>query len=83
TPTAGGSWTVQVASFGKKSNATALVKRLKKSGFDADIETLKRSSGTLYRVRVGPVAEVGEAKRIRDSVKRNFKLDAIAVRDRG
>ncbi|MGB0721064.1 MAG: SPOR domain-containing protein [Gammaproteobacteria bacterium] len=75
-------WTVQVASFGKKPNATALVARLKKAGYDADIETLKRASGTLFRVRVGPVSDVGEAKRVRDAIKRRFKLNAIAVRER-
>lgn len=47
-------WVVQVASVKTKDNALALKDRLRGLGFASFVEEVNVSSGTLYRVRVGP-----------------------------
>jgi len=51
---AGGTWLVQVGTFGQKENADRLVAGLKALGFEAIVSTMARSGKTMYRVRVGP-----------------------------
>jgi cell division septation protein DedD len=50
-PTEG--FAVQIAAFPDKSGATALVEKLKKSGYSAYTESIATSRGSQWRVRVG------------------------------
>lgn len=47
-------WTVQLGSFSQRQNAERLASEVKARGFDTHIVPVKKSSKTLYRVRVGP-----------------------------
>lgn len=47
-------WTVQLGSFSQRQNAERLAREVKARGFDTHIVPVKKSSKTLYRVRVGP-----------------------------
>ncbi|MEL6367480.1 MAG: SPOR domain-containing protein [Pseudomonadota bacterium] len=47
-------WVVQVGSFGQRSNAETLMKKLIDAGFPAFVSEIQTSGGTMHRVRVGP-----------------------------
>ena len=51
-PISGGPWKLQVASFAGQSNAEKLLQRLRRTGYQAKIDTLNRDKTTLYRVLV-------------------------------
>ena len=55
-PTSRG-WAVQLGSFSKESTAQKLATDLKAGGYDAFVMPVKSGADTLYRVRVGPMAE--------------------------
>jgi DedD protein len=52
-PASGKGWFVQVGSFAKRENAQRYVQQLGKQGYTAQV----LGGGTLFRVRVGPVAD--------------------------
>ncbi len=51
-PASGGLWKLQVASFSGQSNAEKLMVRLRRTGYQANIDSLIRDKTTLYRVLV-------------------------------
>lgn len=53
-------WTLQVGSFSSSKNALALRDKLRTKGYRTFVESIKTSSGKMYRVRVGP--ELDKAK---------------------
>ena len=55
-------WAVQMGSFSKESTAQKMVSDLKERGHDAFVMPVKSGATTLYRVRVGPVAERAAAE---------------------
>lgn len=70
TPPAGnrdakGGWSVQVAAYNLKSQADAMVTRLKKNGYEARVD------GTVapFRVRIGRYATQGQASAVQRSLK--------------
>jgi cell division septation protein DedD len=68
---------VQLAAYSKASDATALRDRLRAAGFSAFTETVSTDKGTLTRVRVGPVANRGDAQQLQAQVKAKLGLDGI------
>lgn len=58
------SWAVQVGSFSEQANASRLRDTLRGKGYPAYVEQVKLSSGTAYRVRVGPVLTRTDAEAI-------------------
>ena len=68
---------VQLAAYSKASDATALRDRLRAAGFSAFTETVSTDKGTLTRVRVGPVANRGDAEQLQAQVKAKVGLDGI------
>jgi DedD protein len=54
TPAAPSRWYIQVGSFTKKENATALLEGLQKEGLPALLEPVQTEKGVSYRLRVGP-----------------------------
>lgn len=56
---AGGSWLVQVAAFRSRENADRQVRQLAAKGYPASVST----GGGLFRVRVGPYGQRGDADR--------------------
>ena len=75
-PAAGplGSWVVQVGSFSNESNALALRDKLRQGGFTTQVEKVRVSGKTHYRVRVGPFLERDEAEQKRNQLADKFKL---------
>lgn len=68
TPASG--WIVQVGSFQSQRNANQLSVDLREDGYEAYVTSLQASSGTLYRVRVGPAAsERSEAQALAARLK--------------
>jgi len=52
-----GDWVVQLGSFSSRANADRLAADVRSRGFAVSVEAGGGTSGTLYRVRVGPEAE--------------------------
>ncbi|HTO18109.1 MAG TPA: SPOR domain-containing protein [Pseudomonas sp.] len=69
-------WSVQLASFSNRDNALKLQKTLRAQGYNAYVRTFE----SWNRVFVGPVIESAEAKRLRDQLHRQHKLDGKVVR---
>ncbi|HLV17363.1 MAG TPA: SPOR domain-containing protein [Pseudomonas sp.] len=69
-------WTIQLASFSNRDNALRLQKTLRAQGYNAYVRTFENWN----RVFVGPVIENAEAKRLRDQLHRQHKLDGKVVR---
>ena len=76
-------WVIQCGSFGQQSNAENLAKRLRDGGYKAYTEPLKRSSGTLYRVLVGPALNRERAESLQAEINRRFELKSILSRFEG
>lgn len=76
-------WTVQLGSFLKVENASALRKRLRDSGYPAFVETGPSARGEVSRVLVGPMPDRGEAKDSAAKLRREMKLEGIVVPYRG
>ena len=76
-----GGWIVQVGSFGSRSNATGLLKRLKAKGFDAHMDSASGNKGPVYRVYVGPVASKEKAQRTRSSINALFGMKGLVKKN--
>ena len=71
----GPKWLIQLASFGVKDNALALQKKVKKLGYQSDIQSVKNSQGKLiHRVRIGPETDNKQVDVIVSKVKQHLKL---------
>ncbi len=57
-------WAVQLGSFARRDNATRLAQAVEGKGFSSYLEPLNSGGRTLYRVRVGPVADREAAGRL-------------------
>jgi len=56
-PAAPGTWSAQVGSFSKEATARGVAADLARQGFKASVTPHRDGAQTLYRVRVGPVAD--------------------------
>ncbi|SOU02828.1 putative secreted protein [Xanthomonas arboricola pv. fragariae] len=59
---------VQLGAFGRAEDADALRDRVRAAGFSAFVEQVRTDKGALNRVRVGPVANRGDAEQLRAQV---------------
>lgn len=66
-------WGVQLTALADKSVAKALVNDLKADGYQAFLRELKRSSGMLYRVIIGPKINKDDAERLRLEVEKRYQ----------
>ena len=62
-------WTVQLATFSSRENATRLVAGLKSHGFTGSISQTTRSGHNLFRVRVGAERDRAAAQRLLGRLK--------------
>ena len=73
-------WVVQVASFSERDKALKLRDRLRKAKYPTFVESVAIRSGTLYRVRGGPVEHRDHADEWRKKIARDLKLrDALVM----
>ena len=68
-------WTVQVGSFAKRENAQHYVQELGRKGYGAQV----LGGGTLFRVRVGPVADRAAAAALQSRLAAEGYKGAIAA----
>jgi DedD protein len=64
-----GAWAVQLGSFSRQATAERLAKELQGQGQDAFVMPVKSGSGTLYRVRIGPMQDRASAEATLRKVK--------------
>jgi DedD protein len=69
---------VQVGAFGSAATARKLADDLKGEGYSAYVAPLAKAGKTLYRVRVGPVADRAAADKLAAQLK-GRKLPATVV----
>lgn len=72
-------WSVRLGTFGSAANAENLMRELRADGHRAYTRVLRRDSGTLTAVLVGPVMERDEAGRLRDELATDYELDGMVV----
>ncbi len=72
-------WAVQLGSFSADGNADALATRMREAGFEAFVQRVEVSNGTMYRVRVGPVADREEAEALAVRVRERSGEPAVVV----
>ncbi|MGY6276922.1 SPOR domain-containing protein [Methylomonas sp. MgM2] len=61
-------WYLNVGSFSKKSNATAMLDNLKKQGFAVSVKEAASDKGTIYKVRVGPMLDRAKAQEMKSKL---------------
>lgn len=67
--TVAGGWVVQVGSFSTRAKATEVARDLERRGFAAFVRSSTVKGKTMYRVRIGPVAERSAAESLLAKVK--------------
>ncbi|HEX7341760.1 MAG TPA: SPOR domain-containing protein [Rhodanobacteraceae bacterium] len=78
--TRAGGWAVQVVAYSQRADADGLRDRLRKAGFDSYVDDIKANGQTLWRVRVGPLAQRDEAVSTLDRIKAKFpRLHGVVV----
>ncbi|MGC3982314.1 MAG: SPOR domain-containing protein [Steroidobacteraceae bacterium] len=80
-PTAG-NWVVQVGSFSAEDRAQQIVSQLKGQGYPAFAGSVKVGGKTLYRVRVGAVAERAAAESILQKLKATYPGASVVPANR-
>ncbi len=72
-------WYVVLASLADSAAAKKLQQRYRRQGVDADIQPVKVKGTRRYRLRLGPFASAGEARRQAAQIKRKLKLASVWV----
>lgn len=75
----GRGYVVQVSAFHSEDDALALRNRLRAAGFTAFSERVQADQGTLFRVRIGPVADRQAAEQLRASLSQKTSLSGLVV----
>jgi len=71
---------LQVGSFRERDRAESLIKQFSADGFEAFVESISLTGGqTTYRVRVGPYAELLEAREIAQEILSKSGLRVLIV----
>jgi DedD protein len=73
----GAGWAVQLGSFSSRATADGMVSKLRGEGYDAFVMPVKSGTNTLYRVRIGPMADRESAASTLSRIK--AKVPAAAV----
>ena len=63
-------YTVQIGSFSKKSNATALYRKFKRRKYSANMSRYKKNGKTFYKVRIGKFKSEKKANEFAKKLKR-------------
>ncbi|HEY5809127.1 MAG TPA: SPOR domain-containing protein [Povalibacter sp.] len=72
-------WAVQLGSFGSQAKANNMAANLRGEGYDAFVMPVKTGTGTLYRVRIGPMGDREAAARTLAKIKPKV-VDAKVVK---
>jgi DedD protein len=74
-----GGWAVQLGAFKQQDEANKLRDRVKNAGFAVFVEPVGQGAERLWRVRVGPEADRGNAEKARDAIKAKLALNGTVV----
>jgi len=72
-------WVVQVGSFGQKTNAVVLRDKLREADRDAFIEEGETDSGSVWRVRVGPVPTREGAEQVKKRLDSERDTESLVM----
>lgn len=72
-------WSVRLGTFGNAGNAESLMRNLRADGHKAYTRTIRRESGNLTAVLVGPLLARDEASSLRDRLAATYDLDGMVV----
>ncbi|WP_019624174.1 SPOR domain-containing protein [Thioalkalivibrio thiocyanoxidans] len=72
-------WAVQVGSYRDGDNAREEEGRLREAGLPAFIDESEAEGRSIYRVKVGPVAQRDEAQELGEQLKEEFDITGIVV----
>lgn len=72
-------WVVQVGSFGQKTNAVVLRDKLRDGDRDAFIEQAQADSGSVWRVRVGPLTTREEAEKLKKRLDSHRETESLVM----
>ena len=75
-----GEHVIQVFSSADEGQARKLISQLSSGGFPAFLSPVEVGGQTMYRVRIGPYADLTEAETVAARVRRSFKLDTWVTR---
>lgn len=78
-PVSSDGWAVQLGSFSAEANAAALARKVNEAGFDAFVQRVRVDNGTMYRVRIGPLAKRDAATALAARVTRATEERAVVV----
>lgn len=73
-------WVVQLVATANKTKAVELQEKLRALGYTAFVESVKTPQGTLFRVRVGPELERGNAENVRNRLEQQVQIKGIVTR---
>jgi len=72
-------WTVQVGSFGSKTNAQGLRDKIAKKGFTAFVDSVNVNGKLSHRVRVGPTVDKGKANSLKNRLQKEMSLKGLVI----
>lgn len=72
-------WAVQVGSYRDGDNAREEEARLREAGLAAFIDESEAEGRSIYRVKVGPVAQRNQAQELGEQLKEQFEITGIVV----
>jgi DedD protein len=72
-------WVVQVGSFATRLNANKLRDQLKRRRYQVYVDTLDSDTGSMFRVRVGPVEDREKAIGLQQELANKASLKGILV----
>jgi len=74
-------WFLQVGTFGQKSNADALQKKLEVQGFNVSNTKVSSEKGASYKIRVGPAVNKTRAENMKIRIDKLFNIKSIITSD--
>ena len=74
-----GSYVLQAGSFRRQEDADRMRATLALRGIESSIQRVQIDQDTFHRVRIGPIADLGELNRVRDQL-REARIDVLLIR---
>lgn len=72
-------WVLRMGVFTRQSNARSLIERLSAKGYPAFAKIDNTKEPKITRVLIGPYKNESEVKKIRDSLKKDLKIQGIVL----
>jgi DedD protein len=73
-------WMVQIGTFSRERNATALMNKLRKKDYATFLDSYESEGETLWRLKVGPEMSVKRAETLKHELEKETGLKGLLVR---